>query len=92
MIGGGLSCRSKIHCGSPTISEIYVKYHQDFVASTKSDFFQAQMDRGLYSINLTTTGKPGCTNEKKKKKKGEIFENECLACSYSLSMNRLNFN
>ncbi len=50
----GLSCRSKIPRESPTISEIKVNAHQDFVASMYSGFFQGQMERGLfYSPNLS---------------------------------------
>ncbi len=49
----GQSCWSKIPHGSPKITEINVNFHQDFVASTLRDFFQGQMDRGLfYGPNL----------------------------------------
>jgi hypothetical protein len=30
------------------MSDILVNFHQDFVASTHSDFFQGQTDRGLF--------------------------------------------
>ncbi len=43
-IGYGPSCLSKIPCGSPTISEILVNYHQDFLASTHSHFLKGQRD------------------------------------------------
>ncbi len=43
----GLSCSSKITRGSQTICKIKFNYHQDFVASAHSDFFQGQIDRGL---------------------------------------------
>jgi hypothetical protein len=43
-IGCGLSCWSKIHCGSPTVSEIKVNLHQDFIACTHSDLFQGLTD------------------------------------------------
>ncbi len=51
-----LSCWSKIPCGSPTISETQVNYHQDFGPSTHIDFFPEQMDRA-YPIGLTIPGK-----------------------------------
>ncbi len=41
----GLSCWSKIHCGSPTISKIIVNPHQDFIACTHSDLFKGHTDR-----------------------------------------------
>jgi hypothetical protein len=44
----GLSCWSKIPHGSPTMSEIKVNFYQDLVAGTHTDFFQGQMDRGLF--------------------------------------------
>jgi hypothetical protein len=44
----GLSCWSKISCRSPTISEIYVNFHQDFMDRKRNNFFQGQMDRGLF--------------------------------------------
>ncbi len=47
-IGRGLSCWSIIPHRSPTISEIKVNFHQDFVASMHRDLFQGQMDRGLF--------------------------------------------
>ncbi len=53
-IGWGLICWSKIPHGLPTISEIEVNLHQDFVVSAHSDFFQRQMDRSLiYWPNLS---------------------------------------
>jgi hypothetical protein len=45
--GRGLNWWSKIPRGSPTISKIKVNFHQDFMASTHSDFFYAQMDGGI---------------------------------------------
>ncbi len=42
----GLSCWSKMSCGSPTISEMKVNFYQDFVVGTHIGFFQGQMDRG----------------------------------------------
>jgi hypothetical protein len=44
---GSLSCGSKITRESLTINEIQVNYHQGFLASTHSNFFQGQTDRGL---------------------------------------------
>ncbi len=34
--------------GLKSLDEIQVNYHQDFMASTSSDFFRGQMDRGLF--------------------------------------------
>ncbi len=47
-IGRGLSSQSLILHGSPTISEIKLNSHQDFVASTHRDFFQRQIYRGQF--------------------------------------------
>ncbi len=41
----GLSCWSIIPCGSPNNQ---LNIFQDFVASTHSDFFRGEMDRGLF--------------------------------------------
>ncbi len=47
-VAQGLSCWSKIPLGLPTINEIQVKDHPDSMASTHSNFFQRQTDRGLF--------------------------------------------
>ncbi len=53
-VGRGLRCSSKIHHGSPTISEKNFSFHQDFMASTHNDFLQGQMDRcQFYWPNLS---------------------------------------
>jgi len=38
-------------------------FHQDFVASTHTDFFQGQTDRGLFYWP-NHSGETGCPNEK----------------------------
>ncbi len=64
----GLRCWSKIPCRSPTISEIYANYHQDFVASMNSDFFQGQMDRGSFCWPNHS-----CPIKKKKKRPADAY-------------------
>ncbi len=63
-----LSCWSKIPCGSPTISEIEANFHQDFLASTHSGFYQGQMDRGQFCW-------PNLSGETRLSKKEEEVQN-----------------
>ncbi len=64
-IGQGLSCWSEIPWELPTISQILVIFHQDFVASIHSNFFQGQTGRGC-SIGLTMPRSLCCPSMKKK--------------------------
>jgi hypothetical protein len=56
----------KIPRGSPTSSEIYANYHQDFAAANTAT---SSKDRwiGAYSIGLTIPWKLGCPIRKKKR-------------------------
>jgi hypothetical protein len=47
------------------------------VARTLSDFFQGQTDKGLF-YKPNYSGKLGCPNRKKKKKKLKILEKKLL--------------